>query len=333
MKKYVVVTVTGVLALMSAVQAQACASCGCTLSSDWENVSFSSRGGLKFDLRYDYLDQNDLRSDTHKISPQTASQIVNDGQPQEVETYTKNHYVTASLDYSTGGNWGINLQVPYIKRSHETLGTASDGVTAGPDDESYTSDTSDFGDMRLIGRYSGFLPQHNLGLLFGLKLPTGKTDLSGISTDVTALGPIGIDPGLQPGTGTTDLILGGYYAAVLGKDWEYYVQGMYQRAFDEKDGYRPGDGYNLNLGLKFMGLGSVMPQIQLNARYVRHDTGDSADTTSTGGTLVYISPGVAFPVSDTVSLYGFVQVPIYQDVRGVQLTPKYTASIGARYSF
>ena len=313
--------------------ALACASCGCTLSSDWENLDFASQGGFKLDLRYDDIDQNDLRAGRHTISPQAASQIVNDAEPQEVETYTHNHYITASLDYSHGGDWGVNIALPYIQRTHETLGTASDGVTPGPDGESYVSDTSNIGDIRIVGRYSGFSKRHDTGLLFGLKLPTGPTSLSGQSTDTTAPGPVGIDPGLQPGSGTTDLILGAYHAGTLGQVWEYYAQGLYQRAFSAHAGYRPGDGYNLNLGLKYTGFDRVTPQLQLNARHVKHDTGANADTTSTGGTLVYLSPGVIVPVSDRVSLFGFVQVPVYQDVRGVQLTPKLTGSFGARYSF
>jgi len=39
------------------------------------------------------------------------------------------------------------------------------------------------------------------------------------------------------------------------------------------------------------------------------------------------------PVSKRASLYGFVQLPIYQNVNGVQLVPRYTASVGARFAF
>ncbi len=312
--------------------AHACASCGCTLSSDWENLNFASHGGFKLDLRYDDLDQNDLRFGRHRISPQAASQLMTgDGDGYEIEKYTHNHYLTAALDYSNGGAWGVNVSVPWIKRTHATLGEGSDGVSPG--EEAYVSDTSQLGDIRVIGRYA-FGETHNAGLLFGLKLPTGKTDLTGVSTDPSALGePADIDPGLQPGSGTTDSIVGAYYAGSLSKDWEYYAQGLYQRAFAAHDGYRPGDGYNLNLGLKYVGNSHFTPQLQLNARYVRHDTGPRADTIATGGTLVYLTPGVAVPVNGRVSLYAFVQVPVYQDVRGVQLTPRTTVSVGTRLSF
>ena len=54
----------------------ACASCGCTLSSDWESQGFTVKPGLKVDFRYDYLNQNQLRHDTGTISAANASQMV-----------------------------------------------------------------------------------------------------------------------------------------------------------------------------------------------------------------------------------------------------------------
>ena len=331
MKKLLVLGMSA-LVLMVSAEARACASCGCTLSTDWENMNFTKGGGFTFDLRYDYLDQDQLRAGTGTISPVAASRISHDGDPQEVEKYTRNTYVTAALDYGNG-DWGVNVSVPYIKRDHETLGTASDGVTPGPDGGSYISSTSDIGDVRIVGRYTGFTPRHNIGLMFGLKLPTGKTGLTGTSTDPTEPDPVTIDPGLQPGSGTTDLIVGGYYADSFSQHWSYYAQALYQSAFDTIHAYRPGDGYNLNLGIKYTGFDGFNPQLQLNARYVHHDTGANADTVSTGGTLVYLSPGVAVPLNTRISLYGFVQLPVYQDVRGVQLAPKYTVSAGTRFSF
>jgi len=313
--------------------ALACASCGCTLSSDWDNLGISSSSGLKMDLRYDYLDQNQLRSGSGKISPGAASQISNNGAPQEVEKYTRNNYLTLGLDYSFNPDWGINLQLPYIMRSHSTLGTASDGLTPGPGGGQYDSRTSSIGDLKLIGRYQGFTPEHNFGILFGVKLPTGSHTDTAMSSDPTAPGPLPIDRGLQPGSGTTDAILGVYYMDTLSQNLDYFTQAIVQKALNSSDQYRPGDGANLNLGLRYVGNSNFTPQIQLNVRRVLHDVGANADTVSTGGTLVYLSPGVNVPVSQQVSLYGFVQLPVYQKVNGVQLAPRYTATIGARYAF
>lgn len=317
----------------AATAAQACASCGCTLSSDWESQGFTNQPGLKVDLRYDYLNQNELRHGSGRISAADASQrTTSQGQPQEVEKYTRNNYLTLGLDYAFNADWGINVQLPYIDRSHQTLGTNSNG--SAPAGGAYDSKTSSLGDVKVIGRYQGFTPQHNVGILFGLKLPTGNYTKTGISTDPTNPGDgAPIDRGLQPGTGTTDAILGAYFFDSLSRNWDYFAQAMVQTALNSKDDYRPGTGYNLNVGVRYMGYAAAMPQLQLNTRYVEHDRGASADQTSTGGTLVYLSPGVVVPVTKQASVYGFVQLPVYQYVRGVQLTPRYTLSVGARFAF
>ncbi|HUL00827.1 MAG TPA: TonB-dependent receptor [Nitrospirota bacterium] len=324
---------TAITLLVSSGDALACASCGCTLSSDWENLQFSYQPGVKLDLRYDYLDQDQLRSGSRPISPAAASQIVNNGNPQEVEKYTINNYLTMGVDYSSSRDWGVNVQVPYIDRKHSTLGTASDGSTAGPGGGQYDSHTSSFGDIRVIGRYQGFTPQCKFGILYGIKLPTGSFTNMGTSTDPTAPGPVPIDRGLQPGTGTTDAILGAYYADGLNQNWDYFTQALFQKALNSRDNYKPGDGFNFNVGLRYAGITAFSPQLQLNYRYVQHDVGSNADQISTGGTLLYISPGISASLSQQVSVYAFYQLPLYQDVNGVQLAPKYTASLGVRYSF
>jgi len=321
------------LASCLSTAAFACASCGCTLSSDWESQGFTTQAGWKLDLRYDYLNQNQLRHGTGTISAADASQMLTStGDPQEVEKYTRNDYVTLGLDYTFNANWGINLQLPFIVRKHSTLGLNSNGND--PADEAYDSKTSSLGDVKLVGRYQGFTPQHNFGVLFGLKLPTGSHTKTGISTDPAAPGDVApIDRGLQPGTGTTDAIVGVYYFDSLSRDWDYFAQATSQVALDSKDEYKPGTGHNLTFGVRYMGLDGLTPQVQLNTRYVEHDTGANADQTSTGGTLVYLTPGAVVPVGKQTSLYGFVQIPVYQKVNGVQLAPKYILSVGMHYAF
>jgi hypothetical protein len=302
------------------------------LSSDWETQGYSALPGWKLDMRYDYLNQNQLRSGTGTISPQAASQIVTKTGPQEVEQYTKNQYLTTTIDYSNGQNWGVSFLLPFINRDHATLGTGSDGVT--PADGAYQSATSSVGDLKVIGRYNGFTPNHDYGILFGIKLPTGDFKLAGTSTDPANPGGLApIDRGLQPGTGTTDLIVGAYHFDLLSQDWGYFAQAMYQRALDYRNGYQPGDGLNVNFGVRYMAFANVTPQLQVNVRNVQHDRGVNADQVSTGGTLAYLSPGAILSITKDVSAYGFVQVPVYQNVSGVQLAPRYIVTAGVRLIF
>ena len=71
----------------------------------------------------------------------------------------------------------------------------------------------------------------------------------------------------------------------------------------------------------------------MNTRYAKRDSGEAADTFATGGTLVYLTAGMIGPVSESFAPYLNLQVPVYQNVNGIQPTPKYIASAGARFSF
>ncbi|MCG6550783.1 MAG: transporter [Candidatus Magnetominusculus sp. LBB02] len=334
-KIFLIAAALALIGMMGAADMVEACSCGsCTLNTDWDNLLLSSTSGLKLDLRYDYLNQNQLRSGSSAISPSAASQIMNNGNPQEVEKYTKNNTLTLGADYTFNHDWGINVQIPYINRSHSTLGMMSDGYTPGDGGGQYGSNTSNIGDIKLLGRYQGFTTEEcSLGVLFGIKLPTGRYTLTGTSTDDTAPGPVPIDRGLQPGTGTTDIILGLYYTNNISQSLDYFAQITYQAAFNAKDQYRPGNAFNANLGLRYMDFHVVYPQVQFNFRYVSHDTGLNSDTVSTGGTTLYISPGVSVPIGQDISAYSFVQFPLYQYVNGVQLAPRYSMSFGMRYTF
>ena len=171
------------------------------------------------------------------------------------------------------------------------------------------------------------------GILFGLKLPTGANNLYGQSTDPSSPAPVLLDRGLQPGTGTTDSLFGLYYSKALNKNWDGFAEGIYQAAWAPSNQYIPGNSFNANLGTRYLGWESFTPQVQLNARIVQHDSGANADVYSTGGTLTYLSPGVVVPVSSGLEVYAFVQVPLYQNLLGVQLAPTSTESLGLRYSF
>jgi hypothetical protein len=177
-----------------------------------------------------------------------------------------------------------------------------------------------------MARYQGFLPEHNLGAELGIKLPTGsftKTFRSGEA----------LDRGLQPGTGTTDLIAGLYYFDKLGTNWSWFGQAMVQVALNERAGYRPGTAETMSLGIRYTGISHIIPQLQVNGRISSRDRGDQADTFDSGGTVLNISPGFTVEVTSKVAAFVFVHVPVYQNLYGYQLAPKWSLSAGIRASF
>ena len=76
--------------------------------------------------------------------------------------------------------------------------------------------------MRILGRYRGLPDDKSIGVQFGLKLATGSFHNNFVS------GPQEgepLDRGLQPGTGTTDLLLGAYNFGAVNRDWDYFAAG------------------------------------------------------------------------------------------------------------
>jgi hypothetical protein len=298
--------------------ALACSSCGCTLSSDWSSQGIAPAGeGFRFDFRFDYFNQDQLRSGTHKVD-RGSLEIPSE---QEIQQTTINRNYALGFDYSPNQDWGVNLQLPYFNRYHTTI--------AEGDTEVSTSHTESIGDIRLVGRYLGFTAERNIGVQFGLKLATGSFDNNFIS------GPQQgepLDRGLQPGTGTTDLLVGLFHFGSIAQDWDYFAQGMVQQPLNARDGFRPGTGFNANAGFRYVGIENVIPSLQLNARIEGRESGPNADVENSGSTLVYLSPGVNFAVTDKLHGYLFAQVPVYQRVNGLQLEPRYTVTLGVYYA-
>ncbi len=340
----------GVLALALPIVAQACATCGCALSSD-AAMGYSATAGWRVSLQYDNIDQSQLRSGTSAIAPSQVAAINDAGGNQEVEQQTINRYWTLGLSYSPGPDWNFGLAVPYIDRTHTTYGAATNPLT--PADVSGATVTG-IGDIRFITAWQGLLPTHNFGLQFGVKLPTGdyggpNADGSGVvgrnpaafGTGPNARQPSPdnlLDTSLQAGTGSTDLIVGAYYFQAVSQDFDAFASGQFQAAVQHRldqtgQDYRPGNQENVSFGLRDEHNPALVPQIQVNLTHRSADQGALADTTDTAGTVAYLSPGVSAAIGADMQVYGFVQLPVYSRLDGYQLFPRWTASLGVSRTF
>ena len=68
--------------------------------------------------------------------------------------------------------------------------------------------------------------------------------------------------------------------------------------------------------------------LQLNAQHRRRDSGAEAEADNSGSTTISLSPGLTVATGAASTLYGYVQVPMYQRVHGIQLVPRYTFAVG-----
>ncbi|MGH8132335.1 MAG: transporter, partial [Steroidobacteraceae bacterium] len=147
-----------------------------------------------------------------------------------------------------------------------------------------------------------------------------------------------LDASLQPGTGSTDVIVGAYYYQAISQDFDVFVNGQFQSAVNHHmdqpgNDYRPGNSTTLSFGLRYEADPRWVPQLQVNLLHKSPDQGALADVQSTAGTVAYLSPGVTARVFAALHVFGFVQLPMYSNLYGFQLFPRYTASVGATYAF
>ena len=227
-------------------------------------------------------------------NPAQAGQFARDHD----ELVTNNQNFLATLDYTLNQDWAVNLMLPVVMREHRHIETATT--------ELETWKFTELGDIRVMARRrlatleDARPSMGTLGLNLGLKLPTGRTDILNGAGERA-------ERSLQPGTGTTDLLAG--------------------------TDYRPGNRYSLDIGTRY-GVGdSLGLLLQVNGLIKGRDGGGMGEREDSGGSYVFISPGISYSLTRSVQAYGFLQLPLYQYVNGVQLAASYAVSLGVGSRF
>ena len=278
--------------LMSPAVAAACA-CGCGVFGVGSSSLFPiARGGQAW-VEYDYLDQDHNRRGTDSAPAE-------DNPDKRIET----HFLTLGGQYIFNRDWGVTVTVPYWQRRFDT----TDEDSGAP----VTARHGDFGDVRLTGVYTGLSADLSTGITFGVKLPTGDYGYRGFDRD-TAIG-----------TGSTDLLLGGYHHGRLNAEatFNYFVQAQWDRPIANQDGYRPGQEFDAAVGVAYsgwkVGQVAVTPILQVIGVHRDGDAGAQANPVGSGYDRVLVSPGVELSAAGW-RLYGDVELPAYQNYRGDQL--------------
>ena len=324
---------------------QACATCGCTLSTD-AATGYTAESGWRINLDTTYIDQDELRTGGSRATPRQVVDQPSDSTlgGGEIEHGTTNRYLNLTAAYRFNAAWGVSLLLPYVSRAHDTYGVQLQpyAPTESAPDQLSHANVSSLGDIKLLASYQGFLPTHNLGLQFGVKLPTGNyggetEDGDFVGTPVRFRdGPAAgsaLDSSLQAGTGSTDLIVGAYYFQPISQDFDGFVNGQFQSAVAERmdasgANFRPGNLTTMSLGVRYEAHANWVPQLQLNLLHKSADQGALADRPDTAGNVAYLSPGVSVSLGQRLQAYAFVQVPVYSHLAGYQLFPGWTGTIG-----
>lgn len=303
--------------LITASPAQACASCGCTLTADWLSQGLAAQPGTTLTLRYDYVPQTTLRSGTYKVD-RGAIELPTD---REIERYTYNHSLTFTVDHQFANDWGLDVQLPVLMRPHSTFGEHTS--------EPSHSDTKGIGDLRVVGRWQGLSTPGNVtGIEAGLVLPTGRfheTFDSGPEQGEE------VDRGLQPGAGTVQAVFGAYHLGPISPELGYFVQATSQLPLTSRDGFKPGSFVQASAALNYTRWRNITPQLQMSFRKTWRDSGPNSDRPNSGGEQVNVAPGLSAKLGTKMVGFTYVELPLYTRVNGYQLVPKAKFSVGVLF--
>lgn len=211
------------------------------------------------------------------------------------------------LEFGITPTWEIDAEIPF--RWKEEDGIDSDGV----------------GDIMLGTKYNFWrqdLPgaQWKASVLFNTKLPTGDDES---------------EPGI--GTGSTDFV-GGFAAGYEGRRWYGFADARYRLNTEGEGGLEKGDKLFLDL------VGGVRPvlteylepdtvfMLELNWEYADRDELSGVELADTGGWELFLSPVIWWTYRQ-VAIRGGIQIPIAENVNGVQPTSDYRGLIEFVYHF
>jgi hypothetical protein len=307
----------GLLAGMLAPGVVHACACGCGVFDVATSSMFpDGEGGMAW-LQYDYQDQNRNWSGSSQ-----APAANNDDKNLTTD------FATLGVQYMFNSSWGAQIEVPYDYRSFKTDIGGGDIVTRN---------WSQLGDIRLEGIYTGFFADQSAGVTFGVKLPTGD-----FSYD-----PDVVDRDSQLGTGSTDVLLGGFYRGNITQDenWDWFAQGLLDVPTLIQDQYRPGVELDTAAGVDYKGFSigrvRISPVAQAIFSYRSADSGanaaggandDPEDGVSSGYERLMLSPGIEFHIHP-VKIYADVEVPVFQNFTGNQLAAPVLFKVSMSYMF
>ena len=289
----------------------ACA-CGCGVLDVGTSSMFpTSEGGAAF-FQYDYQDQD---QNWHGTS--IAPAVKNDD--KEITT----DFFTLGLQYMFNRKWGVEAEVPFDYRTFKGMNEDTQKIGQA----SWMA----LGDIRLEGIYTGFMPDLSAGITFGVKLPTGNFRQTSPELD--------IDRDTQIGTGSTDILLGGFYRDNLDRNqqWDWFAQAQLDVPVLIQDHYRPGVELDAAAGIDYkgwsVGRAKISPLGQIIFSERTSDSGaNAAHPVASGYQRIMLSPGVEVHIHP-VKIYADVEIPVFQNFTGDQLAAAVLFKFSISYMF
>lgn len=302
--------------------ARACDSTGCLMLTRRPG-GVLRQGGFNFELSYRYADQS------KPLRGREGTDLVS--RPR-VDLARRRLIPNYHRDIEGADN-GLQLEAAYGVTSRTTLYASAPVLTLkshriGHGNVVTDYDTWGFGDAVVGARQAISLPFAGSAMAsLGFKLPTGKTEF------IDSFDSQPLDPVLQPGTGSLDVLFSGQYSRKIESPrLDVSLSASYQANTTNGRGYRFGNEAIASLGLS-RPVGRSFA-VSTQAKWMREgrDRFSGLGVPSTGSTFGYVTAGLRF-FHGSFSYYAVVQAPFYRYVNEAQLAPKAGIVAGLSRSF
>jgi hypothetical protein len=263
-------------------------------------------GKFSIELREDYTEFEDLSR------AQLAAKAAHAG---GIDFLDRSFLSTVSVSYGVVENFQAALTLGYYHavNAGEAEFDPDDGET-----EFLTFDPDGITDLWLSGKYRFYRgPLGSLAVFGGVKFPIGRFDVDNSEGER-------VEPSATAGSGSYDGMLGLAYSRFLTARLTLDASAQYTLR-TEADNFRLGDRIDAGVAAAYRFTGDIrrFPQLsafaEANVRHLFKSEESGQRDPNTGGTVLFLTPGVRVNFCPNFSFTVSSPVPVVQELNGEQL--------------
>ncbi len=216
-----------------------------------------------------------------------------------------------SMGYGLTGDLTVSLKIPYV-----VLNNIRESHSDEPDEIHVHGDSEGIGDLTVFGQYR-FIKLYGLdvesSLVLGLRMPTGRTSVGDIDGEP-------FEAEFQPGGGAWGPIAG-LAVTKRFKALSLDADALYTFATKGTQKTDLGDLFNYDLAVSYTALYKPIILdliIEANGEWKQKQEIDGEKDENSGGTVIFLSPGVRLSWSNNWTAYLSAGFPVVQDLNGDQ---------------
>ena len=296
----------------TSLQAQTCCSAGAPVTSSFD-IDASKNKSILAQINYEYNSVNRLVSNNEILRNDPRNR---NGQNWLLKT-----------DFVLTNKWAFTAFLPYVIQNRTTI--------------SESENANGIGDLSLLSQYTHPLKDSQLKFSLGAKLPTGQQYLQDNRG-------INLSPDMQSGSGTVDFLARIAWTKTHflipnlnnASDLSFRGNGTNKHFGDPtKEAGRQfkfGDEIQLTSALSYLFLvknNFIVPELGLRIRYAFPNKEEAINAPNSGGFWFNMPLGFQIKPNQNYSIRVFGEIPVHQQLRGLQITTDYRVGIQFRYQF